>query len=233
MKVKICGTTNLEDALMAQRAGVDFIGMLVDVPFSERSLSLKEAMHIAAELDAPVVAVLYGMPIYQIVELDRKLRPYAVQLMDDSPPKRVRILSRMIRAEVWKSLFLPPVSTANHGGRRAEVIGETVGRMAKDVLRYAEAGVKAFLIDTFTPTRRGGSGRRHDWRITAELIKRVEAPIFLSGGITPENVAEAIQLVNPYGIDLCSGVEIKPGKRDPVKLRRLLDMIYPLTTNPS
>jgi len=233
LKVKICGTTNLEDALMAQRAGADFIGILVDVPFSERSLSLEEAVHIAAGLHTPVVAVLYGMPICRIIDLDRKLRPHAVQLMDDSPPGRIRVLAGLIRAEIWKTLFLPPIVTADCGRPTADVIHEAVERMAGVMLRYIRVGVRAFLIDTFTPTRRGGTGKRHDWRITAELIKRVEAPIFLSGGITPENVSEAVRLVDPYGIDLCSGVEIRPGKRDPVKLKKLLNVIDRLTAGSS
>jgi len=232
LKVKICGTTNLEDALMAQSAGADFIGILVDVPFSERSLSLEEAVHIAAGLHTPVVAVLYGMPIYRIIDLDRKLQPYAVQLMDDSPPGRIRVLAGLIGAEIWKTLFLPAV-TADCGRPTADVIHEAVERMTGVMLRYIEVGVRAFLIDTFTSTRRGGTGKRHDWRITAELIRRTEVPIFLSGGITPENVSEAVRLVNPHGIDLCSGVEIKPGRRDPIKLKRLMSAIDRLTTGPS
>jgi phosphoribosylanthranilate isomerase len=224
LKVKICGTTSPEDAVMAQEAGVDFIGLLVDVPFSSRSVSMGGAVRIASAVDIPIVTVIYGMTVSDIMELDRTLRPHAIQLMDDSPPGRVLLLSKLIKAEIWKSFFLPPGNVMN-----VERYEKTVEKMSKIMINYVKSGVKVILIDTAIPDKRGGTGRRHDWRIASELIRRAGVPVFLSGGIRPENVAEAVCLVNPYGVDLCSGVECKPGKRDPMKLKKLMDEVNRLT----
>jgi phosphoribosylanthranilate isomerase len=83
------------------------------------------------------------------------------------------------------------------------------------------AGVRGFVIDTYSESAYGGTGRTTDWPLAAEAAKI--APIFLAGGLTPDNVGEAIIKVRPYGIDVSSGVEAAPGKKDPVKVKAFIE----------
>lgn len=216
VKVKACGTTSVEDALLAERFGVDFIGVLVDVPFSERSVDLGTAARIAGAVRTPCVLVIYGMPFYRIVLADLLVRPYAFQLLDDSPPGRVSALKRWIGARIWKSIFLPP---------EGEERGDEVERVVREIEAYKEAGVEAVLLDTVSSGRRGGTGKRHSWDLASQIVRSVDLPIFLSGGITPQNVDEAIRKVKPYGIDLCSGIERERGRRDSGKLKELMEKV--------
>jgi phosphoribosylanthranilate isomerase len=213
-KIKICGTTSVRDAQMAEDAGVDFLGILVNVPFSERSLPLKQALVVASSIHIPWVAVTYGATFSEILTIDRAF-PHAIQVMDDSTPARTGLIAKHTRAEVWKSIFLPP-------SEDEEKEPDRLGEMMRSGLGYVDSGVKALLVDTATRHSRGGTGRKHDWRITAEIARLSAVPVFLSGGISPSNVTEAIQAVGPYGVDLCSGVEREPGIRDAVKLRDLV-----------
>ena len=95
--------------------------------------------------------------------------------------------------------------------------GFRLGRLA----RYRAAG--AFLLDGFAPNRRGGTGKTFGWSI-ARRAKRY-GPIILAGGLTPANVAQAIREVRPFAIDVCGGVESKPGKKDPARLRELMHAV--------
>ena len=216
VKVKACGTTNVKDALSAEEMGVDFIGVLVDVPFSERSVDLEIASQIAESVEVPCVLVIYGMPLYRILIADMVIRPYAFQLLDDSPPGRISILKKWVKARIWKSIFLPP------DGEESE---EDLMRAIRSIEAYREAGVDAVLLDTKVAGRRGGTGRRHNWNLAAQIVDSVDLPVFLSGGINPHNVLEAIRTVRPYGIDLCSGIERGKGIRDPGKLRMLMERV--------
>ena len=98
--------------------------------------------------------------------------------------------------------------------------------LQKQMRRYADAGADKLLLDTAAfaggKFRFGGTGRRSDWSLCRDLIGGAPTPTFLSGGIRPENAAEACRLVQPYGIDLCSGVEASRGKRDPQKTAALM-----------
>lgn len=216
VKVKACGTTSVEDALLAEKFRVDFIGILVDVPFSERSVDPETAARIAETVRTPCVLVIYGMPFYRIAAIDLLIRPYAFQLLDDSPPGRVSALKRWIEARIWKSIFLPP---------EGEERGDEFERAMRKIEAYKKAGVDAVLLDTISGGRRGGTGRRHSWDLASRIVRSTDLPVFLSGGITPLNVDEAIRKVKPYGIDLCSGIEREKGRRDPAKLRRLMEKV--------
>ena len=125
--------------------------------------------------------------------------------------------------QIWKSLFLPAHRTPELD----------IDAISTEMADFIETGVDALLLDTVDAssgkTRFGGTGRTNDWNLAAELIDRSTVPMFLSGGITPSNVREAITQVRPYGIDLCSGVESAKGVRDSRKLALLMQALQPIT----
>jgi phosphoribosylanthranilate isomerase len=91
--------------------------------------------------------------------------------------------------------------------------------LLEQIQSFAKAGCDAFVLDTATAQGFGGTGVVASWEIAADLVRFSDVPCFLAGGLTPENVAEAVAAVKPYGVDVSSGVEISPGVKDPEKVR--------------
>ena len=216
-KVKICGTTTVADARMAADAGADYSGVVVEVPFSERSVSIDSAAEIARHTPIPTVILVFDRPTDWVSDAAAQIQPFAIQLLGHEPPADVETLKEALSCEVWKSLFLP---TENEPGADAKAI-------AAQIEAYIEVGTDALLFDTAEfsngKARFGGTGKQSDWNLSAQLIQACKVPAFLSGGIRPENVREAIETVRPYGVDLCSGVEASKGVRDQRKLDRLME----------
>ena len=218
-KVKICGTTSVEDAQMVAEAGADYCGIVVAAPFSERSISIPHAVEITHSTPVPTIALLFNRPTDWIQQAVAKIRPFAIQLLGNEPPDEILRLKRLLSCEVWKSLFLP-----SDDGK--EFDAHALHAQAK---AYISAGADALLFDTVDfssgKARFGGTGKTSDWNLTRQLIGESEIPAFLSGGIRSENVRVAIENVNPYGIDLCSGVESAKGVRDSQKLDLLMQQV--------
>ena len=218
-KVKICGTTSVADAQMEVDAGADHCGVVLEVPFSERSVTVDTAAEIARQISIPTVIPVFNRPTDWIRHAAEIIRPYAVQLMGNESPDEVHELKQQLSCDVWKSLFLPPGT-----GEIPDVEGIRVEMEA-----YTRAGADALLFDTAAVSRGkvrfGGTGETSDWGVAAKLIAESTIPAFLSGGIRAENARQAIETVCPYGIDLCSGVESVKGSRDARKLESLMDAV--------
>ncbi len=216
-RVKICGTTSVADARMAVDAGVDYSGVVVEVPFSERSVPIKCAADIAQQTPIPTVVLVFDRPIDWVQEAAAQIKPFAIQLLGHEPPAQVATLKGILSCEVWKSLFLP---TENDPAADVKAIFAQMDA-------YIEAGADTLLFDTADfssgQARFGGTGKRSDWNLSAQFIQACKVPAFLSGGIRPENVSAAMETVRPYGVDLCSGVEASKGVRDRRKLERLME----------
>lgn len=216
-KVKICGTTSTADARMAADAGADYSGVVVEVPFSERSVPINSASEIARQTPISTVILVFDRPTDWVREAAARIKPFAVQLLGHEPPTQVAELKRTLSCEIWKSLFLP-----TENDRAADVKS-----ISAQIEAHINAGADTLLLDTaeFTDgkARFGGTGKQSDWSLSAQLIQACKVPAFLSGGIRPENVRRAIETVRPYGIDLCSGVEASKGVRDHQKLERLME----------
>ena len=204
--LKLCGTTSAGDARLARRA--DFCGILVEVSWTERSLSLEEAREVAEASGVRNVILLCNPSASFAEEVAHTLRPYALQLLCHEPPALVSELKSSLSCEIWKTVHLPIVD------------GQATPA------EYADAGADALLVDSVDVSegkvRLGGTGKVGNWSAIAALKQQTEIPIFLAGGIDPDNIADAIHTVKPYGIDLCSGVESWRGKRDPDKVKLLL-----------
>ena len=216
-KVKICGTTSVADARMAADAGADYSGVVVEVPFSERSVSINSAAEIARQTPISTVILVFDRPTAWVREAAAQIKPFAIQLLGHEPPTQVAELKESLSCEVWKSLFLP----TEH-----DPAADTTTILAQ-MEDHINADADALLFDTAEfsngKARFGGTGKQSDWNLSAQLIQACKVPAFLSGGIRPENVRTAIETVRPYGVDLCSGVEASKGIRDQQKLERLME----------
>ena len=221
IKIKVCGITTVEDAHLVSESGADYIGVLIEVDFSPRRLSMEQARSICQQSTLPVVTLFFNWEAEQIQRAITALHPHAVQLLGQEPPSLVKTLKTTAACQLWKSIHLPPpgpgqVDITEHQDR---------------VNSLVDAGISAIVIDTVVGSSQenlcyGGTGQMNDWTIARRLTDAIPIPTFLAGGINPDNVQQAIELVHPYGIDLCSGVEIAPGRKDPEKLRRFMSAVY-------
>lgn len=200
MKVKICGITNVEDALAATNAGVDALGFIF-YPKSKRYVQPETVRTIVQALP-PFVTTVGVMVNVPRDEAERTLDETGLQILQihgDETPAQCQGYSR-------------PVI-------RALRVGETF--TAADIEPYAEAGVESFLLDTDKDGFYGGTGKRFDWKFA--VLAREYGRVILSGGLTPDNVEEAIQTVSPYAVDTGSGVEASPGTKDHNKIKAFIE----------
>ncbi len=195
VKIKICGITRLEDALAAVGLGADALGFNF-WPGSKRYVTPATAWEIVRRLPPFVtpVGVFVNQPDSEMIGIAKETGMRVLQLHGDEPPA------------LCLSLPFPVVKAV-----RVDAV--------KTLAALASYEVAAFLLDT--PTRGyGGSGTPFDWSL-AEGVSEI-APIILAGGLTPENVAEAVRAVRPWAVDVASGVELSPGVKDPDKLARFI-----------
>ena len=199
VRVKICGVTNWADAKLAVDLGADALGFNFHPP-SPRAVTPAQAWQIIRRLPPMVMAVgvFVNWPAHAVAALARALHFGAVQLHGHEPPQEVRELAGAFR--VIKAFSMPP--------------GFRLGALAP----YASAS--ALLLDGFKGGLYGGTGRTADWDL-ARRAKRY-GRVILAGGIRPSNVAQAIAQARPYAVDVASGVEARPGKKDPGALRELM-----------
>ncbi len=202
VRVKICGITSWQDAKLALDAGADILGFNFYPP-SPRYISPAQAKRIAARLPRgrQAAGVFVNEPVARMEQIAGVVGLDLLQLHGNESPEQVRELAE--RYPVIKAFRI-------RRGFRCALLA-----------RYADAA--AFLLDGFRRRLHGGTGRTFDWHI-AKAAKRY-GRIFLAGGLTPENVAQAIREVRPYAVDVCSGVETRPGKKDPGRLRELMRQV--------
>ncbi len=205
VRVKLCGMTREGDVRAALEAGADAVGFIVGFPSSPRNISLGRASHLM-ELVPPfvdTVLVTTSTIVRDEVSELRKMRMNDIQLYGDSSPEAIRTVLgvRVIKPYLLRSD--DPLDAA------AKV-----------------AGFDALLTDTYTDGMQGGTGRVSDWNLCLKVREKIAPiPMILSGGLTPENVAEAIQRVRPFAVDASSGVELSPGIKDHNKIREFIARI--------
>jgi phosphoribosylanthranilate isomerase len=191
VRVKICGITNVEDALTAVEAGADALGF--NFAMGPRRITPEQAAAIVAELPPFVTTV--GLVVDQ----------------DPAP-----ILERCRLDVIQFHGAEPPENVAAYGRRALKVFRIRAGEDLDALAGYSTVG--AFLLDAYVPGIPGGTGHRFPWELAVEA-KRFGKPILVAGGLTPENVAQCVAQTRPYGVDVSTGVESTPGKKDPVKVR--------------
>jgi phosphoribosylanthranilate isomerase len=199
VKVKICGLTNYEDAAAAMDMGADLLGFNF-YSKSPRYITPEKAAKIIRKLPAftDVVGVFVNEPIEKIHETRELCHLDWVQLHGDEDPAFCNQF-RSFDVKIMKAI---------------RVKGQ------EDVENAENFFTDAILLDAFNPKKYGGTGVTFDWNVIGHIGKR----IFLAGGINPDNVAKAIEL-GVYGIDVCSGIELRPGKKDKRLMRKLFENI--------
>lgn len=196
LKIKICGITNVNDALLAVNAGADALGFIF-YRKSPRYLTPEAARNIVEQLP-PFIATV-GVFVNEDKEVIQstveKAQLSLVQLHGDESPSDCIGLSR----PVLKAIRV---------------------RDRKDVIAIKNYTVKGFVLDAYIDGMWGGTGERLDWRLAKEATQY--GCVILAGGLTPVNVGEAVSQVQPFGVDVSSGVESTPGKKDPDKVRSFI-----------
>jgi len=216
MKVKICGQTSIGDSAMSIRSGADFIGVVLDVPWSKRSLNFQDALPIFQEYANRSFLLTFDRSVDKaMVDIVSALDPYALQLTGREPAEDIRKIKELTGKPIFKSIHMP----AANGASADE------GSLSRRISEYEKSGADGFILDTATNGMYGGTGVKSDWTAAARIIERVHAPVFLAGGINPDNVIEALKVPGIYGIDLASGVESSKGVKSGDKLSALFEAI--------
>ena len=200
VKVKICGITNVEDASVAVEAGADALGF-VFYRKSPRYIEPTLAKQIIMGLPPLVIPV--GVFVDEDQEVVRNLMDDCGLTMAQLHGNESAIYCKELGRTVMKALRVKDRSTFL-------ALAEFRGR----------ACVRGFVLDAFSEQAYGGTGQVIDWQLAAEVAKA--ASVLLAGGLTPENVEKAVQAVQPYGVDVSSGVERAPGKKDHDKVRAFI-----------
>ena len=198
MRIKICGITNIDDAMAAVDYGSDALGF-VFFNQSPRYITYQKAAAIIGKLPPCIttVGVFVNEDPEQIEKSVTITGIDVVQLHGNESPDKIVSSRRIIKAIRVKSLE------------------------SLDPLIYLKDWVSAFLLDTYTPDIFGGTGQIFNWDIAVEATQF--GRIILAGGLTPDNIAEAVRWVKPYGIDVSSGVESEKGKKDYNKLKLFIE----------
>ncbi len=200
--VKICGITNLDDALAAIDAGADLLGFNF-YPASPRYIEPREARSIIDQL--PESAITVGVFVNEGLEAIENIASTSavsvLQLHGDESPEYCRALKRHYLIKVFKT-------------------GQDFA-----LQKVGEYKVQLIMVDASHAAKRGGTGRLSDWA-KARQTRELFPTLFLAGGLSPENVRNAIAEVEPFGVDACSSLESAPGKKDHAKVRAFVAAVH-------
>lgn len=211
-KTKICGVTTVDDAIMVASSGADAIGLNF---FSAGKRFIKPAIaKIIVDAvrethpEVVIVGVFVNEPAETILEIVKTVRLMTVQLHGDEEPDLVPALKKLAYASGLNFDIVRAIRTSP----RSETAALDLVSVTAEAERWVAAGVDALLIDAATPDEYGGTGKQVDWEGFSKI--EISVPVLLAGGLTPDNVAEAISVAQPTGVDVASGVESTPGNKD-------------------
>ena len=217
VRVKICCIRDLEEARLAVDAGASALGLVSDMPSGPGVIDEETIAAVAAAAPPAVATFLLTCRADApgIADQVRRTRVSTVQICDRPEPGTAAALHRA----------LPALKVVQ--------VVHVIGPASVDEAVAAAEDADAILLDSGNPAARvkelGGTGRRHDWALSAEVVSRASRPVFLAGGLTPENAADAIRTVQPWGLDICSGVRTG-GRLDSGKLARFFAAVHSVPT---
>ncbi|MEM6750952.1 MAG: phosphoribosylanthranilate isomerase [Planctomycetota bacterium] len=209
-RVKVCCIGSRQEARVAIDHGADALGLVADMPSGPGVIDDEAITGIAASLPPPIDAFLLTRETQaqRIADHARRTGVRTVQLVDDA-------VTPETRRELKRSRPTLRIVQVLH------VVGEASIERARHAAEHADA----LLLDSGNPSAAtpelGGTGRRHDWSVSRRVVESVEIPVFLAGGLSPDNAARAIEEVRPYGLDVCTGLRTQ-GRLDPDKLSRFM-----------
>jgi len=193
-QLKVCCIATTEEAELAIRYGANAVGLVSEMPSGPGVITDDRIEEIAACIPPGVSTFLLtsSREVDAIVDQQQRFRVDTIQLCDDLPPEKILELRSLMR----EVSFIKVIHVA--------------GDKAIDQARTAAQAAHALLLDSGNPSKAvkelGGTGRIHDWALSRKICDEVEIPVWLAGGLTPENVAEAVRKVRPFGVDVCSGL---------------------------
>jgi phosphoribosylanthranilate isomerase len=212
-QVKICCISSIEEAKIALDFGADVLGLVAKMPSGpgtiEDDLIAQIVQNIPADTDTFLLTPKTNP--YEIVEHQQLTGTNCIQLVDAVSIEDYAILRT----------HLPNI-------KLIQVIHVTDEKSVEEAIAYAEVA-DMILLDSGNPNLKikelGGTGRTHNWELSRKIVESIRKPVFLAGGLKAENIREAIQFVQPYGVDLCSGVRTD-GKLDVTKLKHFFEAIH-------
>ncbi len=207
-RIKICCISSIEEARLAIKAGTSALGLVSEMPSGPGVITMETIKQIAAVVPPPIATFLLTskQDISEIIMQHDYCRTNTIQICDD------------LKTGTHKELkeALPGIAIV-------QVIHVTDEESVAQALAI-QNDVDAILLDSGDQSKQvkelGGTGRTHNWEISRQIREKLDIPIFLAGGIKPDNIAQAIEQVHPFGIDLCSGVRTDD-KLDKIKLEKL------------
>ncbi|MFN2138249.1 MAG: phosphoribosylanthranilate isomerase [Candidatus Promineifilaceae bacterium] len=212
VKVKICGITNYDDALAAVGAGADYLGFIFYPP-SKRAVTPETVREIVTKLRGEVVVpLLVGVFVNEAADYMAELLDNChldlAQLSGEEVPSLVADTGSVLYGRAYKAV-------------RPASLPEAEAEAEWYTIPDRPSHLPGLLIDTFHHTLRGGTGETGDWEISAQLARSTPG-LMLAGGLRAENVAEAVRQVRPFAVDVASGVEAAPGRKDHVQVRAFI-----------
>jgi phosphoribosylanthranilate isomerase len=212
-QVKVCCIRNEAELILAYEAGVRFAGLVGPMPSGPGTISEEAITWIAAQAPPDMTTVLLTAreDAASIVAHVLGTGAKAVQI--------VRPVAPEIRLGVRRAL----------GGTTILQVVHVEGRDSVEEARVAAVGADYLLLDSGRPSAAvaelGGTGRTHDWSLSARIVEGAPVPVFLAGGLDPDNVSDAVEAVRPYGVDVCSGLRTPYGRLDPERLKDFMERL--------
>jgi phosphoribosylanthranilate isomerase len=214
-KIKICCISSIEEAHIALQFGADILGLVAKMPSGPGTIEDNLIAEIVRSVPSTTTTFLLTPKTnpYEIIEHQRITGSNYIQLVD------------AVKIEDYKILreYLPSIQFV-------QVIHVTSDESIEEAIQYAEVA-DFILLDSGNPSLKikelGGTGRVHNWELSRKIVESISKPVFLAGGLKPENIRAAIETVKPYGVDVCSGVR-SSGKLDLEKLNRFFEVIKAL-----
>ena len=213
--IKVCGLTRIADLKLCLRLGADYVGAIVEIERSPRSLSRQEASQLLRCARGQGVIVTKSADDSSLAEFARDCDLAAIQLHGAQGPAFVETLAVALpkSVEVWLVLGMPA------DAREAEA---SVADLIARTEQFAAAGAAKVVLDSKVKGLSGGTGVPMNWELAAHVISACPVSVLLAGGIAPGNAVEALRASGAAGLDVSSGVEASPGVKSPAKLRELL-----------
>lgn len=208
VRVKICGLHQVEDIQATVHAGADAIG-LVFYPPSPRAVTVEQAKLLSQYLPPYVqlVGLFVNAQLDEIQAILQKVPLDVLQFHGDETPEQCQAIAQMLGRRWYKALQV-----------KDDV---NMDELLKQIDAYRQAGASAILLDAYHPDLKGGTGHSFDWT----KFPKSDIPLILAGGLTPENVADAIQLTQPYAVDVSGGVEQSKGVKDSDKIYQFVQQV--------
>ena len=206
VRVKVCGLTREEDVAIAVEAGADAVGFILGIPSSPRNLTLEKAERLVSKVPVFVDSVIVTAPksFEWLIEVVQRVKPSAIQIHGKEQLDFTEIRRKLGNTRLIKTVY----------------VKEALDKETLEELKDFDA----ILLDSFNKGQYGGTGKIHDWGLSAKIREAVKhVPVILAGGLKSENVKEAILKVQPYAVDVASGVEQEPGIKDHEKVRAFVE----------